>query len=338
MKVAPAVRILLTLAGLGIVALAFFGVLFLGAESRPAPLRVAVVARDIAAGERIQNGDLRIVEQVVDASLARLWVQERELPQYIGSVAADPMRRGDPLSKAKLVSGRPSARYASILTDSESVIMTLPVNPSLIPERVAIGDRLNLIIALGGAAFDRFPDPTESPTLTPTPIGFAGSSPGVVGPTPTPLEGIEATPTPTATPIILMPMADLVLESVEVIDVIRQRRQNPQFGQSAGQPAFIEGDIEAIVVRVPRSYQTVLAWAANASALRFTIASPLLDPTVAPLPRAGVDWKSYAELYRWKVDQSIARGETLSNTLYPAYIATLQAAQPPDEALATPQP
>jgi len=51
-----------------------------------------------------------------------------------------------------------------------------------------------------------------------------------------------------------------------------------------------------------------------------------------------VDWKSYAELYRWKVDQSIARGETLSNTLYPAYVATLQAAQPPDEALATPQP
>jgi len=347
MKLAPAVRFSLTLIGLVIVAGAFLGVLFLGAGARPAPSRVAVVARDINAGEVVQAADLRIVEQIADASLVRLWVQESELPAYLGSVAADPMRRGEPLVKAKLVSGQPGGgRYATILDNPESVIMTLPVDPRLVPERIARGDRINLIIALGSGDFARFPDPTpEPPTPTPLAAPFAGdASPGLIAPTPTPdpFAEIAATLTPTPTPAILMPMADLILESVEVIDVVRERRQNPQFGQAAGQSAFIEGDIQALVVRVPRTYQTVLSWAAAAGALRYAIASPLLDPTVAPFPRAGVDWMSYAELYRWKVDQSIARGETLSNTLYPAYVATLHAAQPsppPNEAAAaTPQP
>jgi len=351
MKVAPAIRALLTLVGLIVVIGAFAGVLVLGASDRPRPLRVAIVARDIGAGDAVQETDLRIVEQVVDASLARLWVQEDELPEYLGRVAIDPMRRGDPLSKAKLVSGQAGGgRYAAILDDPEAVIMTLPVDPRLIPERIARGDRINLIVALGSGNFERFPDPTpEPPTPTPQPTAFGaadpqGSSPGPILPTPEAalIDAITATLTPTPTPAILMPMADLILESVEVIDVIRERRQNPQFGQAAGQPAFIEGNIQALIVRVPRSYQTVLSWASAASALRFAIASPLLDPTAAPLPRAGIDWKGYGELYRWKVEQSVARGETLSNTLYPAYVATAHAAQPtppPDEAAAaTPQP
>ncbi len=72
----------------------------------------------------------------------------------------------------------------------------------------------------------------------------------------------------------------------------------------------------SIVVRVPRSHQTLLAFGASLSKLRFSIASPLLDAGQLQ-PQMGMDWRKYIELYRWKESQVAGRGETLTQTLFP---------------------
>ena len=111
-----------------------------------------------------------------------------------------------------------------------------------------------------------------------------------------------------------------MLEHVPVLDITYQQLQNTNYaaGVNAGESPFIDGPITGIVVKVPRSYQTLLGFAIATSKLRFSIASPLLANRDVQ-PQMGVDWQKYMDVYRWKEEQSILRGETLTNTLFPLY-------------------
>lgn len=347
MKLAPAIRVVLTVIGLVLVVGAFVFVLFVGAASNPPPLRIVVAAADIPAGDTFAPGMYRVEDQIIDPGLARLYVQEHELDRYHGALVVDVIRRGDPVSKVRLATGEAGAslrRYTLVLTDPEEVVMTLPVNPAVIPGKVSAGDHVNILFVAGrDIAIARFPDPTEAPpTPTPEPTRFAADI-DFTQPTPTPTGGmppeLQASPTPTLTPtpIIVLPLADLMLERVPVLEVIHQQIQNPNYAVGGDSRAWIDGPIQAIVVRVPRAYQTVLAFAAAAGDLRYAIASPALEAADI-LPGAGVDWKRYAEMYRWKVMESIGRGETLTETLFPLYTPVVPPTAPAPPPSPTPLP
>ncbi len=107
MRVAPAIRITLTVLGVLIVVIAFIAVLGIGAATNPPPLRVAVAVKDLSAGSRLAASDYHIVDQAIDPNLARLYVQESDLPAYDGAYVVDDVRRGDPLNKVKLAAGQP---------------------------------------------------------------------------------------------------------------------------------------------------------------------------------------------------------------------------------------
>ena len=315
MRVAPAVRIGLTVFGLIVVIGTFAGVTVIGTVTNPPPLRIAVAARDLLPGERIEPGAYQIEPQVINPNLARLYVQEADLSEFDSAFVADVIRRGDPLNKAKLATGRAASnRYALVLTDTTDVVMTLPVNPDVIPSGIAAGDMVNLLFAAGAeVGLNRLPDPTETP--------FAASYAATAVPPPD--NGLAPTvaPTVTATPVVVLPLADLMLEQVPVLDVNYEQVRNPNFGSgdAGNERPYIDGPITSIVVRVPRGYQALLGFAAVSGRLRFAIASPLAQATQA-VPGAGVDWKTYIDAYRWKVQQSIQRGETLTQTLYPLYV------------------
>lgn len=338
MKVAPALRIALILLGLVIVAAAFAGVLFLGALDNKPPLRVVVSARDFAPGERLAPADLRVVEQVIDPGLASLYVQEAELSAYAGAVAVDPIRRGDPLNKVKLTRDELSPpRYALALADPNDVVMVLPVNAEIIPARVAAGDFVNITFVVGAdAGLSQLPAETPQAFALPTELaGAALPDQPVILATPV----VSASPTPE----LVLPIADLMLEHVPVLDVAYEQVQNAGAraslnGESSAEPATVNGAIKAIVVRVPKGYQTLLSFAAATGKLRYAIASPLVQPAALG-PNGVVDWKRMADLLRWKEAQAVAAGHTLTGSLYPNYVPpapvlTLTVAAPP--ALPTP--
>ncbi|MGQ9889944.1 MAG: SAF domain-containing protein, partial [Aggregatilineales bacterium] len=222
MRVAPAVRVFLTLLGVILVIGAFVFTLIFGMATNPPPLRIAVAVQDLPAGSRLQPSNYRIVDQQIDPGLARLYVQERDLADYDGALVVDAIRRGDPLNKSRLAAGDRSAalrRYALVLTDSNEVIMTLPVNPAIIPDKVSAGDHVNILFTVGrDISLSNFPDPTEAPptetpepTLTPEPVNpNALETPVIV----TPEITATATPTATPTPVVALPLADLMLEHV----------------------------------------------------------------------------------------------------------------------------
>ena len=333
LKLAPVIRIGLTLFGALLVVGAFAGVLMLGVGTNPPPLYIAVASRDLAQGEQVQPGDYRIVEQIIDPRLAALYVQESELPKYHGAFVVDTMRRGDPLNKIKLSIGDDGIvlrRYALALVNPDDVVMTLPVNPDIIPQRIAQGDFVNILFAGGeGMGLDRLPNPTVVPAL-PAPMSLDAAA------TPEPMPTIAISET---TSEIVLLLADLMLEHVPVLDVVYEQTQrasydgNPSTDQAP--PPTINGPIKAIVVRVPRSHQTLLMFGASMSKLRFAIGSPRLAAGSVQ-PQMGMDWGKYVSLYRWKEAQVAARGETLTQTLYPqAQVIVVAPTTPP---IATPIP
>ena len=118
-------------------------------------------------------------------------------------------------------------------------------------------------------------------------------------------------------------MADILLAQVSILDVNREQLQNARYAGDAAnsEQPFIEGRITSIVVRVPRQYQTLLMFGVTTSKLRYAIASPLFDAKKIQ-PEMGMDWRKYMDAYRWKEAQVLARGETLTQTLFPSIAAT----------------
>ena len=314
-RIMPGVRILLTLLGILLVAGAFAGVLLIGTFTNKPALRIVVALRDIDAGEQLQIGDFAVEEQTLDPHLARLYVNERDLPEYIGARVIDQLRKGDPLNKVKLTTGDAAIarrRYGLVLSDTNQVIMVLPVNADLIPSKISAGDFVNIIFAAGNES-----GVTQLPQANaPQPV-----SAGVQSPAGSSDFNAAVMMTATSSPQIALPLADVMLEHVEILDVNFQQVQNPNYGlrdATASERPFVDGPISSVVVRVPRGHQPVLAFAAATGKLRYAISSPMIDKTRIQ-PEAGMDWGKMVGLIRWKEQQAQLRGETITQTLYPNY-------------------
>ena len=212
-KLAPVLRVGFVLLGALMVVAAFAGVIFLGIGTNPPPLRIAVVTRDLPRGESLRPGDFRVVEQIIDPRLAQLYVQENELPSYLGAYVIDTLRKGDPLNKVKLARGKDSQlhqRYALVLNNPDDVVMTLPVNPDIIPSRISAGDFVNILFAGGSeGGLSRLPDETVVPEL-PSALNTQVLPMAI-------LPNLD----------IALPLADLMLEHVEVLDVNYPGRRRP---------------------------------------------------------------------------------------------------------------
>lgn len=321
-QIHPLTRALLTLFGLLLVAGAFAGVLMLGTMTSKPTLRVAVALRDLTAGERLQPTDYRIVEQIIDPSLGRLYVQAQEVDEYHDNTVVDVIRRGDPLNKVKLANGDgigTQRRYTLVLTNPNEVLMTLPVNPDLIPPKLTSGDTINVLFTAGDeAGTNRLPQDTSDAQMNGAST-FATVATAL--PLPAPADPSQPTPTaaPTATPQVALPLADLMLQRVLVVDVTFQKIQNPNYGSGEGASAdqpFIDGPITSIVVKVPREYQTLLGFGIASSKLRFTIASPNANDN---RPELSMDWNTYLQFYHWKRAQVAMRGESVNNVVFPGY-------------------
>ncbi|NJM40304.1 MAG: hypothetical protein HC853_05845 [Anaerolineae bacterium] len=229
------VRIGLALLGVMLVVGAFVGVLYLGVQVNPPPLRIAVATRDLSVGARLSANDYRIVDQIIDPLLARLYVQEADVGRFEGAVVVDVLRRGDPLNKIKLVADGDavSRRYALALHDPSDVLMTLPVNADVIPSKILAGDFVNIVFA-GGAevGVSSLPeDHTIPPELLQT--DFLTET------------AVASETLAHRAPQVVLPLADLMLERVLVLDVNHEQIQNPQYttdAEGVAQP-YIEGPV-----------------------------------------------------------------------------------------------
>jgi hypothetical protein len=107
------------------------------------------------------------------------------------------------------------------------------------------------------------------------------------------------------------PFAKIVLQDVPVLQVQRQQVQNPNFGvgfggdQAGQQPAFIDGDLQRIVVLVPADAQEMVSFAIANGALSMTLVPHVAVQNNVPGPTFGVTWEDFKAFFRAEREKAI---------------------------------
>lgn len=244
---------------------AFLAFLMIGNIFNPPPYQVMVVVRDVAPGEKLGDDMLATSAQRVSARVASGYVLAGELDQFRGALIIEPMHPGDPLTKNRLVkAGNPAAvrRSALGLEDPNRVLVVVPASEKNAPSGVAPGDRVDLVYSVG--------QPPQ--TLVPTPaFPFFSGTPGPSGPSSGSAAAVVATPELQ----VSLPLAKLVFYDLDVIRVRREQKPNPAYSGQPGESPYIDGEINAIELLVPREQQELLQWSiATGGKVAVSIVSP----------------------------------------------------------------
>ncbi len=285
---------------------AFVALLLLGTVLNPPPYQVVVARADIPAYSRITSDLLALDSQTMSREVAASLITRDELDQYLGSLTIETIRAGEPLRKGSIVSAtNPSAanRLALMLDDAHSVAMVIPVDPKTAPEQIQTGDYVDIVLSLTPGAINA--NTTEI-------FGDALPTPNAVSPIlPRPTRAITVTTTLSSTVLapeeMNLPVAKVTIRHAPILAVRRERIANPNFavapigeGERASEPAYVEGDIQAVLVRVPRESAELLTFGMDNGKVHLSLLSPHLVENQQDAPTLGMSWN---DVITWMMEE-----------------------------------
>jgi hypothetical protein len=274
------------------------GMFVLGRVLNPPAQQVFVAAVEILPGDAITPDKVRLVPARVPD--VRPFVTAGEIDEFGYAQAVEPIHAGMFIPKAALsFSGNPAARerVSLSLADPELVAMTIPVNKLTSPPGIVPGDKVSLNVSVGSTAMmSGILSSGPSSSISGSPLSGVGA--GQVSPFVTPI------PSPTPEPRLSLPVTKNLVVSGRVLSVIYETPFSPAVvpGQANTDPR--RGDIQALVVAVPRSVQEALAFSIANGEVRVAVLDPGapddLDAT------AGMDWDDLVAYFRWQRQEWLA--------------------------------
>lgn len=276
---------------------AFAALLLLGSVLNPPPYQVVIAVQDIPAYTKITSDMLAVDAQTMNSSVARGLVTRDEIDAYVGGLTLETIHAGETLRKVVIAApNNPKAneRLALALNDAEHVAMVIPVNPETSPEQIEAGDYVDIVLSLAPNTINannqnNFGE-VRATAVSQTPI--------VSRPTPT----LDASGVLSATVLspeeMNLPVAKVTIQKVHVLGVRRERIANPNFAIAPSvteethttEPAFVKGDIQAVLVRVPRESVELLTFAMDNGKVHLSLLSPHLVNEPQDSPTLGMSW------------------------------------------------
>ena len=320
------------LIGLLLAVLAFAAYFFLGNVLNPPPYQVVIVVQEISPGETLREYMLSVDAQRVHPKVAGEYVLQDELASWLGATVNEPLHPGDPLTKARLVrAGNPAAvRHLAIgLQEPDKVAMVIPVSPENCPSRLLPGDRVDISFGIGRVQQTTFSEPPAQPTPTvPPPISLPRTTEPARDEPPGPAaeslnpglagtgwesheeEGKEPLEIPPGATILeeseiseqleaILPLAKIVLQSVEVLDVHFEERPNPAYSgdEQGGAQPYIQGNILSLEVVIPSGAVEMLHFAVENGSIRISLLSPNAPTPGERGPTLGMTWEDLAAFF-----------------------------------------
>jgi len=273
---------------------AFIALLLLGSVLNPPPHQIVIARADIPAYTTLSPDVLATDAQTMNFDVAAQLVTRDELEAYLGSFTVETIHAGEPLRKSALVSAQQSnvSRLALMLDNPDSVAMVIPVDPKTAPEQMQVGDRVDIVLSLTPGAINANAQET-----------FGNARPTSIAPNaiPVPTRALTATLALSTTVLapeeMNLPVTKATIRQVPVLAVRRERIANPSFSVSPGigesentQPAYIEGDLQAVLVRVPRASVELLTFAMDNGKVHLSLLSPLVVENQQDTPTLGIAW------------------------------------------------
>jgi len=294
----------------------FSGNFIIGRLINPPAKKVVVAQVTIPAGSVIDPSMLVLAAVSVPDSLMPSLISESEASTFLGGRAAVDIPKLQLITKNMIVAdGNPAAsqRIALTLSDPNLVAMTVPVDASVAPEAITVGDYVDLVMGVGNPSNTE--KLTTAPTATPDLMlnqGFAGQPTAVVAALASPGAG---SPTPTNEPRLYMPVAKTVVSNAKVLSVVREQAQAQTNAQ--GTPVAPEaGKPIGLVIAVPRQAQEIVEFALVNGSLRISLLSPN-QGAVKPgqrQPTLGMTWDDLVAMVRMERQSALDLGTP--STLY----------------------
>lgn len=119
-------------------------------NSAQATTEILVVARDVAAGTKLQTDDLRYEEWPEHNRTPRMIVRQPDSDpksQYLGQIARRPLTEGEPLSGAALIRTEQMGVLAGMLTPGMRAVSIAITNPSAVSGFITPGDKVDIVLA-----------------------------------------------------------------------------------------------------------------------------------------------------------------------------------------------
>ena len=291
-----ALKSLTFLVGLVIFIGAFAALVLAGSLFNPPPYNIVVALQDIPAYTTLTPDMLGTDEQTMNERVAARMVHQGELEKYLGGTVIEPIHAGEPLRRMAVVaSDNPAAkkRLALALDDPNTVAMVIPVSPDIVPDTTQAGDYVDIQMGVG-----------QVQQVSNT---FGNDNAAV--------EDEEQ---------VVLPFAKIVLQYVPVLQAQHKRIANPNYGVNsfgggdsgaAAQPAFIDGDLERLVVLIPREAQETLAFAIANGDLQISLVPHIAVENVLPAPSYGVTWEDFLAFFRQERETAAGMIEAGAKTL-----------------------
>jgi Flp pilus assembly protein CpaB len=205
-----------------------------------------------------------------------------------GKVTNSDVRAGFPVAKSQIdpsVSSQVETRLSLLLTDTNQYYFAVPVKPDEIGNFIQPGDRIDIILNLGGG--------NNSDSLAVEPPGAKNQNAGA---------GTSAGAQSEITLTTKMPVTKLVMQNLEII---RIERANPSSsannanqqsqGQPQAQPTPVPmGSIQRMYIKVDRDQLEVLSFVMNNGKHDYAVRAA--NGSQESLPTDGVTWADFA---RW---------------------------------------
>ncbi|MCC7163493.1 MAG: hypothetical protein IT331_13440 [Anaerolineae bacterium] len=309
---------------------AFAALVLLGSVFNPAPYQIVIAREDVPAYSRLLTDMLALDSQTMSQDVVTSLVTREELDQYLGGLVIESVRAGEPLRKGAVVAAtNPKAadRLALMLDDADSVAMVVPVDPQSAPEQIESGDFVDIVLSLTPGAIN---------AATTEKFGDAGPTPNAIStvlPLPTRALTVTATLSNTVRPPeeMNLPVAKVTIRQVPILGVRRERIANPNFSVApigentqTTEPAFVEGDIQAVLVRIPRASVELLTFAMDNGKVHLSLLSPYLVHNRQNEPTLGISWNDVIE---WMMqERRLASGQVVivaPETITPTAAITL---------------
>lgn len=273
--------------GILLAVLAFAGVMVFNTITRPPTFDVAVVVVNVSPFTPLTAEMVQIDSQVVSDAVLAKYVLADEWQAMLASgevVAVETLYPGQPLMRELVATGENAGkvrRLSVALTDPNQVILSVPVDETLIPQ-IYPGDAVALFYSAGQLQAQRIstdvvhlPDPLTS--LPPTP------EPQVIG-----AESYTETVT------LELPLSKWIANGI-VYRLNREQRENPNYGAPGmeNEPRYVEGAVKSLDVVVHRKTAEWVAFALAHGKVQVAVlpavAIPALQTGTLP-PSTGVTW------------------------------------------------
>jgi Flp pilus assembly protein CpaB len=248
--------------------------------SRPTVVEVPVALNDIPAGTVLKAGFFRVAGlSNVDSQTIAKWITVADWSKVDGKVTTSDIRAGFPIAKAQIDPNSSSAqesRLSVVLTGTNDYYIVIPTKPEEVGNYVQPGDRVDLIISIGGV------DRVDKLSLGPQETGDV-------------VDHAEA-----VTQTIPLPVSKLVVQNLSVLRVDRAPVQRSTTSSTQGQAAQQDtaspttSDVKRLYIKVDRDQLEVLSFVLNNGKRNIVVRAA--NGSKESLPSDGVTWDDFV---RW---------------------------------------